>query len=345
MANETTELSIDEQLEALGKETGSAPAKGAAAAEGTPPTADGTKPAGAPPPAGVPAKDGTPPADEKTDLEKALDDLKEDDGTEGKDGKPPAAPAVSEEHQMILRAIPDATTAINLHKTSELYNTVVQTFESGDLEQIEKLFDYNPAVLDTMLENIYEKYVKNGDWVTRFIDDVEGRGHQNKGLTRLERTVQTLQNQLKAKEQQEQQSQSKAVEVQAFQKYNAYVHDLFDKIKFAEADREWVVTALNAKLAASPELIRAVKNGDLSKIIPTFKTTVRNYALRDKQNATTTNEKIDLQTQKKAPLGAAGGTVDTTTIPDDVRQVPKGQEDAWEDSMIGRLKQKVFGSK
>jgi hypothetical protein len=335
MADETqgTEQSIDDQLEALlggGKETKEPGSPESESGSGAPPKPD-EKPVSdtSPKPADKPA--------EEDPLAK-LDAIEEEGKAEAKADDKPAG--VSEEQALILRAIPTGADAMALYETQKSYDAIVSTFESGNFEQVEAMFKaWNPAVFERFLEDVYQKKVATGEWVDRYVGEADPEKAETfKRQSALEKKVEALQRQLEQENQRKQQNQQQSTEKQSFQAYNDHVHSLFDQINFSKADRRWVMSELNAKVAGDTKLLGEIKRGNMKAVNSTFKAVTREYLTRDKEISTTTEQKVAAQLQKPAPLGGGAGTkVETEILPDDVRDVPKGKEGAWMDQALGKL--------
>jgi hypothetical protein len=329
MADETqgTEVSVDDQLEALlgGKETKDSGAKPDASGKPgeQPAVADASQP-----PAETPTED---------DPLKKLDAIEED----GKETpKEEAKSAMTEEQALILRAIPTGADAMALYETQKSYDVVVATFETGNLEQVEAMFKaWNPAVFERFMEDIYQKKVASGEWVDRYVGEADPEKAETfKRQSVLEKKVEALQRQLEQENQRKQQQAAQGGEQQAFKAYNDHVHALFDQINFSKADRRWVVSELNAKVAGDPKLISEIKRGNLKAVNGAFKAVTREYLTRDSEITKQTETKVEAQEQKRAPLGGGAGTkVESEILPDDVRQVPKGKEDSWMDQQLAKL--------
>lgn len=325
MSDESTggEQTLDQQLEAILSSDAPASASG----KGTTPKPD-TKPPVATSP---PAADQTP-AGEADPLEEALKAI-EDEKPEEKQ-----VPAISDEQQQILRAIPDAATAANLYGVVQNYSNFTNAFESGEYAKVQGMFEaWNPAAFDGFLEHIYAEKVASGEWVDRFIAEQEGTGKQHQGMKTLERKIQNLESQLNQRTQGTQQAQKQTQEQQSFAAYNTHVNALFDQIKFSAADRRWVANDLNARIVSDPKVLAAIKNGNVAAVNSVFKTAVREYVNRDKQVSEENGVKIADQSRKKMPLGGGAGAQEAGELPDDIRQVKKGQEDSWLDQQLGKL--------
>lgn len=327
------EDTLDQQLEALLGSGAPAPESG----KGASPNPDKAQPPAASPAAASQTlgPDGKPVAvpDTADPLLTALDGIK--DETPAADDK--SKPQLSEEHQQILRVIPSAEAAVNLHRVAENYTNFSTAFEQGRFDEVETMFkNWNSDAYDRFLENIYAKHVASGEWVDRFIDEHDGTGGKtHKTIRALEQKIASVQTQLREKDQTAEQQRASAAQQQAFTAYNTHVHSLLEQIKFNPNDRTWVVAALNARVANDPQILTEIRNGNVNAVNSLFKTTIREYVLRDKQVNDTEAAKIAAQGHKQAPIG--GGAATETALPDDIRQVPKGQEDSWMDQQLGKL--------
>ena len=324
MADESAESVMDAELATLlGAE--SKPAASAAAVTAPKGAAGETPPAVASPAA------GETPAGEEDPLLKALDEIEEEPEV-----KPEEKPALSTDQQAVLEAIPDIKTATNLYNVVQNYHTFTGALESGKFNDVESMLtEWNPKVLEAWVEHVYEK--NKVAFVDRFIAENDpARGPENKALTALQKEFNQLKTQLEDKKKVSVQEEAQTRVQQSFQAYNVFVNDLFDKINFNKADRRWVTADLNNRVAADPKVLAAVKSGDTKKVIPLFKAACKEYATRDKEVVTGAAEKVTQQEKKKAPLG--GGAAEAANeIPDDIKQVKKGDEDKWLDKALGAL--------
>ena len=315
MADESAvaEPSVDAQLEELfgtTKETKPA-AQAAAVTEGEqPPAGDKTPPAASP-------------AESEDPLLAALDGIEEEKPAEVKpeDGKP----ALSEEQKAVLDVIPDPKVAVEMYNTVQNYRNFTTALEGGKFGDVETMLsEWNPDVLEGWVEHVYEKHKEA--FVDRFIAEAEGKG-KSPDLVKLEKEVRTLKSSLEEKKVVNAQSAEQQRTQAAFKAYNDHVEALFDQIKFNKSDRRYVIADLKTRLAEDPKTLAAIKSGNTKAVNSLFKTACREYLQRDKEVTETTTEKIAAQDKKKIPLG--GGAAQTDTIPEDIRQVKKGQEDSW----------------
>lgn len=315
----STEPTTDEQLEAL--LSTSKPAAPAVVA---------SKP-GDPPPEVVasPSKEG-----EENPLLKALDEISDgEEETPAPEGKG----ALTADQQEILKVIPDIQTASNLYGVVENYNNFTQALQAGKFDDVEEMLSsWDKNVIDGWLEHIYEKKVASGEWVDRFIAEKEGRGPENKGLTKLQNEMKELREQLAEKKNVNTKAEQEQATNQAFVNYNKYINSLFDQMDFSKADRRWVAVDLNSQVAANPKVVAALKAGNLSAVNKLFKTACRDYIERDKVVVAEKDAKIEVQSKKKLPLGGGGGEAEGA-LSDDIREVPKDKVEVWVDRQLGKL--------
>ncbi len=322
MADETVDT-LDAQLEALlnpdapasadGKDTTSKPA---------------TKPGevASPPPA----------ATTEDLLEEALKGIDEE-----KPEDEPAKPALSDEQAAIIAAVPSAEIATQLYAVAENYNNFTSAFESGNYDAVQAMFEnWNPSAFEGFLDHIYAKRVASGEWVDRFIAEQEGKGKEHQGMKAIQKEIASLKAQLNQKEQGNQSQQAEQAQKQSYEAYTKHINGLFDQINFSAADRKWVTADLNERVRSDPKVLAELKSGKTTAANKLFKDAVREYVNRDKVTAATTEKKIEAQSQKKLPIGG-GGASQESPLSDDIRQVPKGQEDSWMDQQLSKLGKKV----
>lgn len=312
-----TEPTLDQQLEALLKpET-------KPSGEGTPP-----KPDAAAQPVASPAAPIT-----EDPLETSLKDIPEEPKEDAE-----AKPALSTEQQSILAAIPSAEVATQLYATVENYSNFTSAFEARKFEQVVGMFEaWDKDAFDDFLNHVYTTKVASGEWVDRFIAEQEGGGKQHQGMRAMERKIAQMRAELDQKNQGQQQTVQQQHEQQAFVDYTKHVETLFEKIKFSASDRRWVVADLNARVGSNPKVLAALKAGNITAANGLFKEAVRDYVNRDKQTADATAAKVELQSQKKVPVSGGVGSPESGALPDDIKQVPKGQEDSWMDAQLAKL--------
>lgn len=286
--------------------------------------------------------------DEEDPLLKALDALGEEgeekkEGEEGKEGDEPKA-ALSDDQQAVLSVIPDIQTATNLYNVVENYNTFTTAMAEGKFEDVESMLsDWDPSVMEKWLEHIYKKHGES--LVDRFINENDPNApKENKDIVALRKKIQSLEDAVVTKKKTTIAETEADTTKKGIQKYNMHVNELFDKIEFNKNDRKWVVADLNNRIAGDPKLYAAVKAGDIKGVLPVFKAACKEYLNRDKEIVEAKGTKIKVQEKKKLPMGSgAGGEGDV--IPDDIKSVKKGDEDAWLDKTLNGFLGKVLGRK
>lgn len=317
MADETPVDTLDADLAAL-----MAPATPAAAVTPETPTLGD-------PAAVAPIVDGgvTPPADDPL---AALETIEEPKVVE----EPKST--LTPEQEQILKIVPSAQVAEQVAQTAANYNNFTATFERGDYQAVEAMFEaWNPAAFEGFLEHVYNRKVASGEWVDRWIADKEGNPTTNKAVTRLEQQIKSLQTQLQGRTNQEQQTQQQQAAQKVFADYNAHVEKLFETIKFAAADRRWVKTDLDARVGNSPQVKAAIMAGNLSAANTLFKQAVREYVERDKATAAVKAGVLAGQEGKKTLLQSAPQAVGA--LPSNVKEVPRDKLDEWQDQELTNL--------
>jgi hypothetical protein len=320
---EGTEQSLDQQLDALFKDPGAtapgAPGGDTKADTGAKPDQKASSDPAAPDP-----------------FEKALEDIKEEEPP-----KEEVAPKLSDDQSAVIKAIPTAEMASNLFEIANNYQNFTSAFESGNFKAVDKMLqDWNPDAYETFLENIYQKHMVSGDWAERFIAEAEGRGQDRKGQKSLEAKISKLEARIAAKESGSAAERQHAANMTIANNYENYVNGLFDQLNFNKGDRKYVFAELNQRVGADPSIMQAVRGGRMSAINGIFKAVAREYVNRDKEVSTEKDVKIAIQDKKKAPIGGSGN-LESGQLPDDVKQVPKGQEDTWMMQQLGKLANKV----
>lgn len=308
-ATPAAEPTLEQQLEALKTET-------TPAAEATPP-------------------EGTPPAEATPPAEPTIEDkLKEID-----EAPTETKPTLSNEQQQILNVIPNVQTAQQLATLANGYTNFTQTFERGQFgETLNMLQQWNPQATDAFMEHIYQ--TKITEWVDRWIADKEGNPTVHKGMQSLEAKISQLQSQLNQRNQQETEQQRQTRQAQIGQQYQSHLKGLFDKINFSEHDRRWVTADINSRVGADNAVLQAVNSGNMQAVNAIFKKAVTEYVQRDQQQNADKNKVLAAQ-DKKAPLIGSNPAVATDALPEDIKQVKKGQEDAWVDQELAKLSKKT----
>lgn len=349
MADEAgNELTMEQELEQMfsGTET---PAPAGESGKGTQPKPGEKKAAVASPPPsedpdGSDASDAGDESEADDPLKKKLDEIEEESEGDDKDDK---APKLSDEQQQILRAIPDAQTAANLYQVADNYKNFTGALETGKFEEVEGMLNaWNPQVREGWLEHVYQKYVATGEWVDRFCEENDPKTKDNpvfKTVRTLQKEIQELKSGQQQRQQNNQQEQQTQRVQQAFKAYNDHITGLFDQLDFNKADRKWVMADLNAKIAADPKVLESIRGGNVKAANKLFKAACREYIDRDKEVVTGKEKKLGEQGKHKPPLASGGGGAQQVEgeLPDDVRQVPKDQEENWMRQQLGKL----FGGK
>jgi ribosome-binding protein aMBF1 (putative translation factor) len=326
----TLDSQLDADLEALlGPDKPVAPAAAA-----------GVKPGEKAPPVASPEAPEKPADGEEDPLLKALDAL--DDGEPKEDGEPKSG--LTSDQKSVLEAIPDIQTATNLYGVVQNYNTFTNALAEGRFEDVESMLsDWNPQVIEKWMEHIYK--TRGEELVDRFISENDPNApKESKDILALRKKITALETAVEGKKKSNVQQTEAERSQSAFQEYNKYVNSLFDKIEFNKNDRRWVTADLNHRIAADPKVLAAVKSGDVKSVTKLFKTVCKEYLTRDKEVVDGAADKVAAQEKKKLPLGGgAGGEVDA--VPEDIRSVKKGDEDAWLDKTLNGFLGKVLGKK
>lgn len=314
MAEETAELTFDQQLEALRPKEVVPDAKAEAPTDVliTPALELGEKPAEAKP------------AEET--LEQKLEKI-----TAETEPKPAEEPKLSPEQQQILQAVPNVQTAQQLTQVAANYQNFTGAFERGDFEGVESMIEgWNKNASDGLKEHFYQKYVASGEWVDRWIADKENPG--SKAVTHEIKTLRQQLDELKSTHAQRTQQETTQREQQenaaVSQRYQAHLTGLFDQIEFSAADRRWVMADINAKVAGNTAVRTAIQNGNTAAVNAIFKSAVKEYVTRDQQQAEKRETTIAMQDKHK-PLVAGSAMVPTTGITDEqIQSAPKPQREA-----------------
>ena len=118
--------------------------------------------------------------------------------------------------------------------------------------------------------------------------------------------------------------------------YNDHLTGVFDKFLFSPADRRYVAADITTKVSSDPALLAAYRSGNLMALNKAIKESIRDYSVKDQAAQVKREETVATQMTKK-PLIAGQAVVQTGDLPDDVKQVPKGQEGTWMDQQIKKL--------
>lgn len=280
-------------------------------------------------------------ADEEDPLLKALGEIEDSEPKqiEKKDGEPSS---LTDDQKAVLDVIPDVESAKNLYHLVGQYQNFTDALSDGKFDNVENMLkEWKPEVLDAWLEHVYMTRVASGDWVDRFINENDPKkGEENKELTKLQKKLAALESQIKDKDEVKVKNSAAEKQTASFQAYNQHIDSLFDKINFNQADREWVVSSLNQKVAADPKVLEAVKSGNVKAVNTIFKQVCLAYVNRDKAVSNAKDVKLEKQNMKKPLLGGGGGE-GSDILPDNIDEVPKDKRDSWATQQI----QKLFRSK
>lgn len=258
------------------------------------------------------------------------------------DGTPPTpeTPKLSPAQEQILKIIPTPEVAQQMSEMVSGYQALSGALERHDFDTFERMVTgWNPAVWDSLLEHVYQKHLggnKESEWVGRWIAEMEGNAPMHQGMTALQRQVAQLQAKLDQREQQET-SQSQQARTRAIQAdYNRHLESLFDKIEFSKDDRRWVANDIKARVEADRGVLEAIYSGNIKAVNRIFKDAVTEFSKRSQTQSEAAKTMLAAQEQKK-PLAATNPVVQLGSLPDDIKQVPKGQEDAWMDEQLAKL--------
>lgn len=233
-------------------------------------------------------------------------------------------PTLNDDQKAILSLVPDKATAENLSHVAQSYHNFTSTLEKGDYNQtIEMLQKWNPKVVDGLLEHIYSQKIE--EWTDRWIEEQQNPAHKHiRSLaTSTEQRIAQLEEQLAAERQAKVATSQKESQAATQQAYDNHKAELFNKIKFSEADRPFVEAVIDRKVAKDPAVQAAIMKGQLNAVNTIFKAAVREYVERDKA-ATTAKEKVlDKQAAKVAPVQASPLAESVAITDEQVRSAPR----------------------
>lgn len=330
------QLTLDQELDALFKpaaEPSPTPqsAEPAAAAQ-----ASATEPPAETPPVEPPAEETPTPPPAAETLEAKLDKIEETPTAQQ------AAPALTPEQQQILASVPTPQLAQSLVETAQRYQALDNAIANREFDAVEQMFA--PDALDALKEHFYQKYVLGGELIDRWIADKEGNPTVHRGIQSLQQEVQQLKTQLADQQRGRQTQAQQEAMARVTQNYVSHLDSLFEQIEFSKADRPWVMNAINAQVSANTPVRQAIANGNVAAVNAIFKQAVKDFISRDQAAVADKQAAINKQqarNEQHKPLTQSAAIEPTPPMPDDVRQVPKGQEDAWMDHQLAKL----FGRK
>jgi len=290
-------------------------------------------------PAAEPPKDapGDKPA-EDAPKEKTIDDLL-GEIEEPKPADKPAEVQLSPDQKQILDTFQNPQEAAQALSLANSYMNFTGTMAKGDFASTEKMLEsWNPEVAEGLKEYYYDKYVRNGDFVDRWIAEKEGRGEENKDVRALKGEVNKLKTQLESRKAEETNQQQTAQFQQTVQGFVAHVDSLLAKVGADDTDKQIIWSMVNAKVSADQNLKSKIHSRDYKAVNTVFKEAAKTYFTKNKVAVTTREVKQDAQAQHK-PVVQAGTMQELSeqALPADIRQVPKGKEDAWLDQELGKL--------
>lgn len=269
------------------------------------------------------------PAAEPSDIDKKLAEI-------------PDAPEVKEEakspltdiQQQILAAFPNPETATQVVTESGYFQQLNTALQNNDFETVEQMFA--PEALEGFKEHFYQKYAT--EIVDRWIAEKEGTAPVQKGMSALERKIAQLEQRLAERDNAAVKETQQAQRQRLTSEYNTHLNSVFDRFNFSPADRRYVAADITDQVSRDPRLMSAYQSGNMAALNTVIKKAIHDYSVKDQQSAKQTQQTLQRQEQKK-PLvqGQTASVIDS--LPDNVKDVPKGKEDAW---MMEKLN-KLFG--
>lgn len=321
----------------------------AALIEGNKESAPALPAVGGTPAAGTPQAPATSPApgvqtpasgSEETDPRiKALEGIETEDEPKPEEKK---ESALSDEQALILKSVPNAETAATLYQIAEKYQSVVDVLQNGEFADFEgMLTNWNPQILNGLIEHIYQtRVLATGELVDRFIAEKTGQGEQHNVLTQLKKEMNELKGTLRQQGQQKTAQAAQTADQRSMAAYIGHVEALVAQ-HAPEKDREFILNTIHTRVAKNDSVRNAIKGGNLKVAGRVAKDVLTAFFNRDKETKDEGAAKVAVQLQKQPLLGGGGGSPDAG-IPEDVKDVPKGQEDAWLMQKLVGLK-KAFG--
>ncbi len=313
MAEESQgELTLDQQLEAL------APAKEA------PPAASAV----VPPPAAEQATPGEPPVGEPADAVKPL----EEQLKEIPDEPTPEPSKLTDTQQQILSTFETPEQAKQAQTEAGYFQELNSALVSGDYARVDQMFA--PEAHEGYLNHIYEKYVKSGDWVDRWIAEKEGTAPVHSGIKQLQAQISALQAERQREKQGQTTHQQQQRNAETNKAFSNHLESLFDKISFSEKDRRWVAADITNRIAQDKTAMEAYSNRSFGQLNKIFKTAVTEYVQRDQQIAKKTEQTVAAQEQRK-PLPQGSAITPTGPITDEqIKSAPKEKRAALYDRQM-----------
>lgn len=291
---------------------------------------------GDPKPATEAPKVETPPAGAPK-AEKTLDEII-DGIEEPKPEEKPAAAQLSPEQKQVLEVFPDAQHATQALNIANGYIAFTNTIANGDFQNTEAMLEkWNPEATTGLREYFFEKYVRNGDWVDRWVAEKEGRGEENKDVRTLKTQVNKLEKQLETKKTEEASQAQNAQFQQTVQGFVGHVEALFKQIGADDTDKQIMWPLINAQVGSNEQVRQAMNRRDYKSVNSIFKSVSKTYFGKTKTVADSKAAKQTAQEQHKPPVQAGAMQELSGQLPSDVKEVPKGKLDDWVDQELGKL--------
>ncbi len=313
MADESQgQLTLEQELEAL------APAKE------TPPAATPVVPAPNPEQAtpGEPPVGETPP--EVKPIEEQLKEIP--------DETPPETPKLTDTQQQILSTFETPEKAQEAKTHAGYFDQLNDALVSGDYATVDQMFA--PEAHEGYLNHIYEKYVKSGEWVDRWIDEREGKAPVRPEIKQLQQQIAALQAERQREKQGQTSQQQQQRNTETNKAFTTHLESLFDKINFSAADRRYVAADITNRIAQDKAAMDAYQNRSFAQLNKIFKTSVMEYVQRDKAATEKTEKTIAAQEAKK-PLPQGSAITPTGPITDEqIKSAPKDKRAAMYDQQM-----------
>ncbi len=233
---------------------------------------------------------------------------------------------------------PDAQHATQALNIANGYIAFTNTIANGDFQNTEAMLEkWNPEATTGLREYFFEKYVRNGDWVDRWVAEKEGRGEENKDVRTLKTQVNKLEKQLETKKTEEASQAQNAQFQQTVQGFVGHVEALFKQIGADDTDKQIMWPLINAQVGANEQVRQAMNRRDYKNVNSIFKSVSKTYFGKTKTVADSKAAKQTAQEQHKPPVQAGAMQELSGQLPSDVKEVPKGKLDDWVDQELGKL--------
>lgn len=252
-------------------------------------------------------------------------------------------PALTPDQKAVLDAVPSVEVANSIIQVAQNYTNFTDALAAGKFGDVESMLDnWKPDVLDAWLEYIYEKKMASGEWVDRYLEGGKGR---DKDVVKLEKQVAALQKSLDTKKETETETAADQQRRANLKSFQDHITGLFDHLNFNQSDRRWIIADLKIQIAGNPKVMAEIQAGNPKAVNTLFKNVLKEYTTRDKAVADEKGAKIETQLGKKPPIGGGGNNVVEDQIPEDIKDVKKGDEDKWLDKTLNGFLGKMLGKK